>query len=117
MVDRFKQIEPKVLITSDYYFYNGKKINVIERLPEILKKIPSIKKVVIVDEDVDISNGDEVEWAVLTRSQPDRDYYIFTNRKGSSLDPTRYPDGTTSKIGIDATMPYNSDKNEFVNYR
>ena len=78
---------------------------------------PSLKKVVIVDGDVDISNGDEVEWAVLTRSQPDRDYYIFTNRKGSSLDPTRYPDGTTSKIGIDATMPYNSDKNEFVNYR
>ena len=44
VVDRFKQIEPKVLITSDHYFYNGKKINIIERVNDILKKIPSIYK-------------------------------------------------------------------------
>ncbi len=78
---------------------------------------PSLKKVVIVDADIDINSGDEVEWAVLTRSQPDRDYYIFSNQKGSSLDPTRYPDGTTSKIGIDATIPPDLEKDEFVNYR
>ena len=78
---------------------------------------PSLKKVVIVDEDIDISSGDAVEWAVLTRSQPDKDYYIFTNQRGSSLDPTRYSDGTTSKIGIDATIPFNSDKSDFSNHR
>ncbi len=48
VIDRFSQISPKILFIGDKYYYNGKKINVIERLPEILKKIPSIKKVVIV---------------------------------------------------------------------
>jgi acetoacetyl-CoA synthetase len=48
VIDRFSQITPKILFIGDKYFYNGKKINIVERLPEILNKIPSIKKVVIV---------------------------------------------------------------------
>jgi acetoacetyl-CoA synthetase len=47
VVDRFKQIKPKALITSNYYFYNGKKINILEKVDEILKQIPSIKKTVV----------------------------------------------------------------------
>ena len=47
MVERFSQINPKVLFITDQYFYNGKKINVLDRLPEILKAIPSIKNVVL----------------------------------------------------------------------
>jgi len=47
VIDRFLQIKPKILITSDYYFYNGKKINILEKIPEILKKIKSIKKVIV----------------------------------------------------------------------
>ncbi len=47
VVDRFNQIEPKVLITCDYYFYNGKKIGILDKVEEILKKIPSIKQVII----------------------------------------------------------------------
>jgi acetoacetyl-CoA synthetase len=47
VVDRFKQIDPKLLITSDYYFYNGKKINILEKVDSILKKIPSIKKTIV----------------------------------------------------------------------
>ncbi len=47
VVDRFKQIEPKVLITSDYYFYNGKKINILDKVDEVIKQIPSIKKVIV----------------------------------------------------------------------
>jgi len=78
---------------------------------------PSLKKVVIVDADINVGDGEKVEWAVLTRSQPDRDYYIYKNQKGSSLDPTRYSDGTTSKIGIDATIPVAEDKGEYLNYR
>ncbi len=46
VVDRFKQIEPKVLITCDYYFYNGKKINILDKVDEVLKQIPSIEKVI-----------------------------------------------------------------------
>ena len=41
------QINPKVLFITDQYFYNGKKIDILNRLPEILKLIPSIKSVVI----------------------------------------------------------------------
>ncbi len=47
VVERFSQIRPKILIVTNQYFYNGKKINVLERVPEILKKIPSIKHVII----------------------------------------------------------------------
>jgi acetoacetyl-CoA synthetase len=46
VVDRFKQIEPKVLITSDHYFYNGKKINILEKVDNILDQITSIKKTI-----------------------------------------------------------------------
>ena len=47
VIERFSQIKPKVLFVTNEYFYNGKKINILERLPEILKKIPTIKHVVI----------------------------------------------------------------------
>jgi len=47
VIERFSQINPKVLFITDQYFYNGKKIDVLNRLPEILKLIPSIKSVII----------------------------------------------------------------------
>ena len=47
VIERFSQINPKVLFITDQYFYNGQKINVSKRLPEILKLIPSITSVVI----------------------------------------------------------------------
>ncbi len=49
VIERFAQIKPKVLIISDRYYYNGREINIIERLPIILKKIKSINKVIIVN--------------------------------------------------------------------
>ena len=48
VIERFSQINPKVLFITDQYFYNGKKINVLERLSEILRNIPSIKNIIIV---------------------------------------------------------------------
>ena len=48
VVERFSQISPKVLFVVDKYFYNGKTINILERVPQILKEIPSIKHIVIV---------------------------------------------------------------------
>jgi len=48
VIDRFSQISPKILFIGDKYFYNGKKINILERLPEIINKVPSIKKIVVV---------------------------------------------------------------------
>ena len=49
VIERFSQINPKVLFVVDKYFYNGKVINVLERVPQIIKKIKSIKHVVIIN--------------------------------------------------------------------
>jgi len=49
VTERFSQIKPKLLIITDRYYYNGKEINVLERLPVIIKKIKSIKCVLIVN--------------------------------------------------------------------
>ena len=48
-IERFSQIKPKLLIIADRYFYNGKEINILERLPIILKKIKSIKNVILIN--------------------------------------------------------------------
>ncbi|MDB4827563.1 acetoacetate--CoA ligase [Candidatus Pelagibacter sp.] len=47
VVERFSQIKPKVLFVTNEYFYNGKKMNILERIPDIVRRIPSIKHVVI----------------------------------------------------------------------
>ena len=49
VIERFSQINPKVLFVIDKYFYNGKTINILERIPKILKEISSIKYVVIIN--------------------------------------------------------------------
>lgn len=57
VLDRFGQIEPKVLFTANGYSYNGKRFDSLGRISEILKQLPSIKKVVVVpytEERVDI---------------------------------------------------------------
>jgi acetoacetyl-CoA synthetase len=48
VIDRFSQIEPKVLITVDGYHYNGKTFSCLDRLPEILEHLPSIERVVVI---------------------------------------------------------------------
>ncbi|MCX8200233.1 MAG: UbiD family decarboxylase [Candidatus Micrarchaeota archaeon] len=66
----------------------------------------SMKHVVIVDDDIDISNPLEVEWAIATRFQASKDLIVRLNEKGSSLDPSADPiTYATSKVGIDATKP------------
>jgi len=49
VIERFSQINPKVLFVTDKYFYNGRQIDILARIPEIIKKIPSIKYIVIVN--------------------------------------------------------------------
>ena len=73
----------------------------------------SMKQVVVVDQDIDIADSARVEWALMTRWQPDTDTVILSAQKGSSLDPSRSQDGTTSKIGMDATLPLGVDKTPF----
>lgn len=66
----------------------------------------SLKQAIIVDADVDLLNPMDVEWAVATRFQADKDLVVIPKQKGSSLDPSSEP-GThlTCKWGLDATKP------------
>jgi acetoacetyl-CoA synthetase len=48
VLDRFGQIEPKVLISADGYFYNGKTIDLLPRLKEIVEKLPSVEKMIVI---------------------------------------------------------------------
>ena len=68
----------------------------------------SMKQVVIVDEDIDIFDDRDVEWAIATRFQADRGLVVLHDVRGSSIDPSAR-DGFTSKIGIDATKPLAAD--------
>ena len=58
VLDRFRQIEPKVLFAADGYQYNGKRINSLDKLKEILTELPSVEKVVVIpfeSENLDLS--------------------------------------------------------------
>ena len=72
---------------------------------------PSMKHVIIVDEDIDIFDDRQVEWAVATRFQADRVLRI-PGAAGSSLDPSA--EGTTWKMGLDATIPLRMDRKLFT---
>ena len=48
VLDRFGQIEPRVLFTADGYLYNGKGFDSLERISEIIKQLPSIERVIVV---------------------------------------------------------------------
>ncbi len=68
----------------------------------------SMKQVTIVDEDIDVYDDRDVEWAVATRFQADRGLVVLHGVRGSSIDPSAH-DGFTSKVGIDATKPLGVD--------
>ncbi|MBI4489780.1 MAG: UbiD family decarboxylase [Deltaproteobacteria bacterium] len=64
-----------------------------------------LKQVTVVDEDIDVYNPLQVEWALSTRMQPDRDIIIIPRLACSTLDPSVPKPRTTAGWGIDATMP------------
>jgi UbiD family decarboxylase len=70
----------------------------------------SLKHVVVVDDDIDPTDLDDVEFAIATRVRGDRDIMVVTGVRGSSLDPSQSEDGTNVKVGIDATMPLGREK-------
>ncbi len=71
-----------------------------------------VKWAIVTDDDIDIYNQDELDWAVTFRVQADKDIYILPGLRGKHLDPSvrawELPKGevpTTAKFGIDATIP------------
>ena len=67
-----------------------------------------IKRVVVVDQDVNIDDSDEIEWAIATRFQADRDLVVVSGAQGSKLDPSSR-NGISAKMGLDATIPVESE--------
>ena len=79
VIDRFKQIEPKILVTCDQYNYNGKKIDILNRIPAILDVIPSIKKVIVFNYDKNESSNHEYEnfYKILETSNLNEEFEKF----------------------------------------
>ena len=75
---------------------------------------PSLKHAVVVDDDVDVFNPEEVEWAIATRFQAGEDLLIIPNARGSTLDPSAdMATGLTTKVGVDATRPLKVPREKF----
>src|SRR5262249_35968704 len=71
--------------------------------------VMDLKHVVVVDDDIDVFDPTEVEWAIATRVQADKDVMVVGNAPAKPLDPS-LPQGygvvpTGAKVGIDATIP------------
>jgi len=97
VVDRFNQIEPSILITCDHYFYNGKKINILEKIEDILKQIPSIKKTLVFaynkKEEINLQNYINFE-EVLEKEKMDETFERFDFNQPIYI---LYSSGTTGK--------------------
>ena len=77
-----------------------------------LLSLPVVKQAIVTDDDIDIYNWNEVEWAITFRCQADKDMVIIPGMKGKHVDPSVRPWDlkpgelpTTAKFGIDATIP------------
>lgn len=76
---------------------------------------PSLKHAVVVDSDIDVANPHEVEWAIATRFQADKGLIIIQNARGSTLDPSAdQHNGTTTKVGVDATRTLSKPVEKFM---
>ncbi|HJO77663.1 MAG TPA: acetoacetate--CoA ligase [Pelagibacteraceae bacterium] len=102
VINRFSQINPKILFIGDKYFYNGKKISILERLPEILNKVPSLNKVVVVSypgtqiEEKTNIKIDTYDWnKLIVLKKKNKIQYVMSNFN----DPLTilYSSGTTGK--------------------
>ncbi len=71
---------------------------------------PSLKHVLVVDDDICVDDQTELEWAIATRFQADRALVVLPAQPGSSLDPSALhvpgSKSRTAKVGLDATIPW-----------
>src|SRR5216684_9352734 len=79
--------------------------------------VMDLKHVVVVDDDIDVFDPTDVEWAIATRVQGDKDIMIVSNARAKPLDPS-LPQGsgvvpTGAKVGIDATIPEGIPKEHY----
>ena len=77
----------------------------VRRALSLALSFAHIKKAVIVDEDVNPEDDQEVEWALATRFQGDRDLIVIPDLRGQPIDPSSKEGFLTTKMGMDATRP------------
>ena len=99
-----------VVVSLERQYYLGNARQVIDT---VIGTVHTVKWVIVVDNDIDIYDRGQVEWALAVRVQPHRDIIVTDDRRtGVVLDPSinpevrRYPNCQASKIGIDATTKY-----------
>ena len=80
IIDRFKQIEPKILIISDHYFYNNKKIDTLKNIKSILCELPSIENLIIIPFSNEQISTDEFEYTNWNEILNQRDKYEIFER-------------------------------------
>ena len=73
-----------------------------EMLAEVLRREPFLKQVFCFDSDIDLKSQQSTQWALATRTQPDRDILILSDRPATGLDPSEVG-GRTARWGVDAT--------------
>jgi len=101
-----------IVVSMDQQYYLGNAREVIEAVFATVGK--TTKWVIVVDDDIDIFDRGQVEWALSVRVQPHRDIIITDDRhSGNPLDPSIHPSlrrhpllAQTSRIGIDATIKH-----------
>ena len=69
--------------------------------------LANVKNVFVVDPDIDIFSDEQMDWALATRFQPDRDLVMVTGLRTLPLDPSLTPGTRTgAKAGFDLTWPF-----------
>jgi 2,5-furandicarboxylate decarboxylase 1 len=68
----------------------------------------NVKNVFVVDADVDVFSDEQIDWALATRFQPDRDLVVMTGLRTLPLDPSLTQGRTGAKAGFDLTWPFGS---------
>ncbi|MCM3568662.1 UbiD family decarboxylase [Neobacillus mesonae] len=77
----------------------------IEAIYSTFSAFPPLRRVTVVDEDVNIYDPLDVEWAIATRHDPDKGVILLPNARGHELNPMTI-NGIGTKTGIDATAPF-----------
>jgi 2,5-furandicarboxylate decarboxylase 1 len=79
--------------------------------------VMDLKHVVVIDDDIDINDPNDVEWAIATRVQGDRDIVIVPGARAKPLDPSLLQGAGVvpigAKVGIDATIPEHIPKEHY----
>jgi 4-hydroxy-3-polyprenylbenzoate decarboxylase/2,5-furandicarboxylate decarboxylase 1 len=73
-----------------------------------------VKWVIVVDDDIDVYDTEQVNWAIITRSQPAEDLVVIPRVAGGPLDPSAPEKEVISVWGLDATRPFGVDYPEVV---